>query len=137
MSTSVSVLPVTGTDISVLADFLYTSKLCLSINRLLYKDWPNESAQRPHCASVIKGSLADPSSECLKAVDAETGDILGFVVLTKKIAQTKEEIASKDRDTGKSSVPEIVNPEVYHAVMKATAELRCEEANVNHFGRIL
>ncbi|KAH6877206.1 hypothetical protein B0T10DRAFT_609926 [Thelonectria olida] len=132
MPISVSIQPVSGADLPALADFLYTSKLSLSINRLLYKDWPNESAQRPIYAGAIKTSLSDPSSECLKAVDAKTGNVLGFVVLTKKPAQKNEDVSRTDDGAAKSSVPESMNPEVFWTVMKATAELSHGAENIDH-----
>lgn len=46
--------PVQSSDIPVLGDLLYNSKLALTINRLLFKDWPNEAAQRRNYAAVLR-----------------------------------------------------------------------------------
>ncbi|KAJ4251824.1 hypothetical protein NW762_011121 [Fusarium torreyae] len=89
MTDPISISAAAPADLPVLGDFLYSSKLALSINRLLIKDWPNEENQRRNYSSSIESSLSDSSMECLKAVDNTSGNIVGFVVLGKSSALTK------------------------------------------------
>lgn len=136
MPPTIEILPVYSGDLPTLADFLYTSKLSLSINRLLYKDWPNEAAQRTNYAGAIEGGFKDPASECLKAVDGETGDVLGFVVLTKRLSQKVEQVGGNGQAEA-PKVPESMNPVVFRAVVQASAELGGETKSIDHFGKHL
>jgi hypothetical protein len=110
MSQSLSITPFTSVDLPILADYLHTSKLLLVINRFLILDWPNEPAQRKRCTTAVQGSLDDPNSECLKAVDIATGDIIGFAVLTRKHPL-------KDEDAPKQECSDFMNPRVFESVM--------------------
>lgn len=71
-------------DIKVLGGLLLRSKLSLTINRLLWKNWPNETAQREQYTAAVEGAFKDPNMLDLRAVDKETGQIAGYVCFTKK-----------------------------------------------------
>lgn len=64
-----SIVPVTAQDLPTMAKLLCDSKLQLTINRLLFKDWPNEAAQVPNYTRAVEGSFKDPSVESFKVVD--------------------------------------------------------------------
>ncbi|KAH6689495.1 hypothetical protein F5X68DRAFT_73084 [Plectosphaerella plurivora] len=134
MSQSLSITPFTSDDLPVLAGFLHTAKLNLAINRLLIREWPNEVPQKANCTNAIQGSLNDPDSECLKAVDTATGDILGFAVLTRKRPQAQPQDAGEgDSDAPKSQCPDFMNPTVFNSVMQAASELGKVVQGVDHF----
>ncbi|KAK7724817.1 hypothetical protein SLS57_004088 [Botryosphaeria dothidea] len=125
MASPYSILPVAPSDLPTIAEFLYSSKLKLTINRLLFKDWPNEAAQRRQYTGAVEGALADPNTESLKAVDAASGEIVGYLAVTRKSATGP---AAEDE----KSVPEAFNPEVYQAVIRAAGELSKEMEGVDH-----
>lgn len=135
MAQHISILPVLEADLPILSDFLHTSKLSLTINRLLVKDWPNEDIQRKHYADVIAGSLQDPSNELLKSVDTSTGQIVGFVALTRK--HPVPSIASSDKGEGdveKSNVPNWMNSVVFEAVMSGSDYVTQPTDDIERFG---
>ncbi|KAK7413913.1 hypothetical protein QQX98_007180 [Neonectria punicea] len=115
MASSSTVLPVTSSDLLTLAGFLYASKLSLTINRLIYKDWPAEAVQKRNYAKSIETSFNDSSDECLKAVDDVSGEILGFVVLTKKHPIDTEDLSSEKAREEKRVPIEDLDPELFHA----------------------
>jgi len=68
-----SILPLLESDLPTLAQFVQESKLGLTINRLLFKDWPNEAAQRENYSKAMESNFADPDAERFKVVDNESG----------------------------------------------------------------
>lgn len=131
MATHSSILPVVEADLAVLSGFLYWSKLALAINRVLVKDWPNEERQKKNYADALYGSFLDPSNECIKAVDEETGEIVGFVVLTRQHAPPESEAKTKEGDK-LPTAPDWMGMAVFEAVMggsayvmEATDKLEC------------
>lgn len=129
MASPYSILPVAPSDLPTIAEFLYSSKLKLTINRLLFKDWPNEAAQRRQYTGAVEGALADPNTESLKAVDAASGEIVGYLAVTRKSATRPAAEVEK-------SVPEAFNPEVYQAVIRAAGELSKEMEGVDHLSNL-
>ena len=151
MSTSTSnpqpsILPVTTADIDTLGRHLFSSKLNLTINRLLYLDWPNEAVQVPQYTRAISTSLADPAVEDLKVVDEE-GEMLGYVALTRRtasVAPASEAAAGAkdaDVDDGKEGqappfeAPPGFNGPVLKAVMDAVGHNSAEKMEVDHYGK--
>ncbi|KAF2135232.1 uncharacterized protein K452DRAFT_293378 [Aplosporella prunicola CBS 121167] len=124
-------------DFPTIADFLHSSKLQLTINRLLYKDWPNDAAQKSQCTQTIEGAFADPHVENLKAVDETSGDIVGYLGLTRKRPTKPSATPGDGSDNAATApqmeVPEFFNPEVFKAVIGAVGELSKETAGVDHF----
>lgn len=128
MATPVSILAATTADLSVLGDFLYSSKLALTINRVLVKDWPNEAKQNKNYSASIASSLMDPNMECLKAVDVQSGNIVGFVVLGRK-----KQSSGKDGSASDRIAPEWVNSDLFDEVMQASAYLDRQSETFDHF----
>jgi ribosomal protein S18 acetylase RimI-like enzyme len=135
MTENISILPVSKADLPILSDFLHTSKISLTINRLLVKDWPNEEVQRKHYADVITGSLQDASNELLKSVDTSTGQIAGFVVLTRK--HPVPSTASSEKGGGnveRTNVPNWMNPVLFEAVMSGSDYVTQPTDDMERFG---
>ena len=116
-----SIIPATESDIPILTELVHASKLSLTINRLLYKEWPNTVVQLARTSEAIGSSLKDTAAESLKAVDNETGEILGYVVMTGQDAAN----AQRGKPDGSEShvVPDCYQPGVYAMVMQAIAEI--------------
>jgi hypothetical protein len=130
MAAPVTISSVSREDLAVLSDYLLKAKLSLTINRLLIKNWPNESGQKPIYAGAIEGAFSDPNCECLKAVDSKTGEIAGFVVSSIKEPRSIPEAAELE-------VPGAVEPSVYAAVMSAAGDLDSDMANAEHLGEFM
>jgi hypothetical protein len=124
--------PVEKSDLPTLATLVGASKLALTINRLLFKDWPNEVAQKPLYTGAVEGGFADPSVTNLKAVDNETGEIVGYLGLTRKrpavTATEKKKEEEKAPGDLPSQVPFGIVPEVLKEVVRAIGEV--ESGNV-------
>jgi hypothetical protein len=135
--------PVTEQDIPIVSRAVYSSKLPLTINRLLYKNWPNEDAQMKQGTNAVTSSLKNPLTEIFsKVVDGETGEIVGHVVLTRQVpaptkVEDKEKDELKEKNEQASAVPEGMDERVIAAVVKGTMELRQEMEKIEHLGQFL
>ena len=136
MPISNSILPVSSSDLPIIGDFLYSSKLSLTINRLLFKDWPNEATQRPLYAGAVESGFKDPSVECLKVVDDDSRDIVGYLGLKRKRPANKEQYTDAGNGGGKQNIPDGLNPDVLSAVSTAVTEIAKEMEGTDHFGRV-
>jgi hypothetical protein len=134
MSTNASSIhPVTSDDLPTLIQFLHESKLALTINRLLWKDWPNDICQRPQYINAIESSFKSESCEIFKAVDDESGMIVGHLVLTLRKPATSEVRAATEEGDEKPKIPNGINEEVLAVVAKFAAEVETLK-DVEHFG---
>jgi hypothetical protein len=130
-----SAQPVTSEDLPTLIQFLHESKLALTINRLLWKDCPNDICQRPQYINAIESSFKSESCEVFKAVDDESGAIVGHLVLTlRKPASSEIKAAVEERD-GKPKIPNGINEELLAAVAKFATEVGMLR-DVEHLGEI-
>ena len=146
-----SIHPVSSCDLAFLSEFVHTQKLALPINRLLFKAWPNDAAQKPLYAGAVESAFRDSSVECLKMVDDHAGDIVGYLALSRKRGVQRTEQADSDQSDeqrhggGKDrrqqqqqqqspNIPEFFNSEVLDAISKATTELAEEFEGIDHFG---
>lgn len=127
--------PVQSSDIPALSDLLYKSKLSLTVNRLLFKDWPNEAVQRRKYAAVFEG-LDLSKTEFVSVVDDETGDLVGHLALTRRRSISSTETQSV-LPGNEQKVPDFFNPGVLAAVGAAAAELAQDTKNIDHYGRHL
>ncbi|KAF7554712.1 hypothetical protein G7Z17_g2709 [Cylindrodendrum hubeiense] len=127
-----SILSVESADLPTIAEFLYSSKLKLTINRLLFKDWPNEVAQRQQYAQAVEGAFNDAKTESLKVVDVASGEIVGYLALTQKHPVIPKE-PTNDDEKKEQSVPEAFNPDVLNAVRQAMAEITKGVATIDHY----
>ncbi|RDW62086.1 hypothetical protein BP6252_11519 [Coleophoma cylindrospora] len=135
---SYSIVPITAEDLPTLAAFVYTSKQQLTINRVLWKDWPNEAAQRANYTNAVEGAFKDPLSETFKVVDDESGEILGHVVLSRKVPVGGDVKNTGTDDEGEGSqdekVPKGLNLEVAGEVGEAVKEIDKEFLGEDRFG---
>lgn len=133
MSVQFSLLPTKKEDITVLGDLLFHSKLSLSINRLLWKAWPNETVQREQYAATIAGAHNDPNMLDFKTVDEKTGQIIGYICFARNKGTNQpssgDQIHSPTDTEGSPTatptkdIPTGVDPEVLAGAVKACDEV--------------
>ncbi|EXJ67323.1 uncharacterized protein A1O5_09336 [Cladophialophora psammophila CBS 110553] len=134
-----SIRPVSSLDLPLLSDLVHTGKLALPINRLLFKDWLNDAAQKPLYAAAAEAAFKDEQLECLKAVDEGSGDILGHLSLTRKRPDSEfkegQPTPDEEAELGKQQqdIPEFFNPDVLSAVSNAVAEIPEQLEGLDHF----
>lgn len=113
-----SIVPISLSDLSTFASFVQASKLPLTVNQFLYKDWPNEAAQSAQCKRTVERGFEDPSSEKLKVVENETGSMVGHLVLTHRKPNVE---APTEAVTGEQEVPDGMDPDFLAVIMEAVA----------------
>lgn len=130
MAASYTILPVQLDDLPALADLVHTSKLALPVNQLLFRNWPNDAAQKPLYTQAVVSSHNDPTVRDLKAVDTISGKIAGYIAFSRK-HPTAASASIPDTDSAKddtqqpqqqSSTPEGLNPDVLAAIAGLGAE---------------
>jgi predicted component of type VI protein secretion system len=85
-----SIYSINTIDISVPVELLYSLKSTLAFNRAVFKNWPNEATQKALYRATIENILTPTSAtESLKAVDDETGDIIGYVAVSRESPSTQ------------------------------------------------
>ncbi|KAI8649350.1 N-acetyltransferase domain-containing protein [Fusarium sp. Ph1] len=129
---AISILPVAGSDLPMLAEFVHSSKLCLTINRLLYLDWPNDAAQKPQYRRAVESSFNNDKVQCLKAVDEESNELVGYLVLTPKTPVEARKDTEIGSDAEEKNVPEGMHAGVWSAVTNAAAEINRETDSLEH-----
>ncbi|KAI8650933.1 N-acetyltransferase domain-containing protein [Fusarium keratoplasticum] len=129
---AISILPVASSDLPMLAEFVHSSKLCLTINRLLYLDWPNDAAQKPQYRRAVESSFNNDMVQCLKAVDEESNELVGYLVLTPKTPVEARKDTEIGSDAEEQSVPEGMHAGVWSAVTNAAAKIHRETASLDH-----
>lgn len=134
-----SISPVSSSDLPTLASFTHTSKLALSINRLIFKQWPNEALQRTLYTNAVNSAYEDPSMECFKAVEEESNEIIGyFVIARKQPVSSKGESAADANDqnaSGGQDIPDGLNPGLLTEVNNATAQIAKDTDGIERFGK--
>ncbi|KAL3490071.1 hypothetical protein BJX62DRAFT_207940 [Aspergillus germanicus] len=122
--------PFTPSHIPQTSELLFTSKLALTINRLLFKNWPNEAVQRRNYTAVLD-SLPRSGVEALSVLDEDSGEVLAHLSLTRKRAVEKGN-KEEEKAVEEQEVPDFFDPEVLSAVHAAVAELSCGLEGVGH-----
>ncbi|KAI9745019.1 MAG: hypothetical protein M1818_001297 [Claussenomyces sp. TS43310] len=120
----VSILPLTAPDLPAFAQNLRQSKYELTINRLLYNNWPNASAQLAQCTKAVQGSANDADSSTWKVVDDETKEMVGHFALTWKAPSKIEDVKQDGKDEFYPPVPDGMNEDVFRAVIKAVRDIQ-------------
>jgi hypothetical protein len=127
-----SISAVEKANLPTLATLVAASKLSLTINRLLFKDWPNHAAQKPLYTGAVEGGFADPSVTNLKVVDNGSGEIVGYLGLTRKRPAPVPAKKEGERGDGEKKregeeeergVPFGIVPEVLKEVGRMVAEV--------------
>ena len=136
MPASTSIHPVSPSDLPTLGDFLYSCKLTLTINKLLFKEWPNEATQKPIYTGAVERANKDPEVEDLKVVDEKSGEIVAYLALTRKrpAAKTEQPPAEDNGEGKKQDAPDFFNPDVLSLVGATSAEIAKEMEGIDHFG---
>lgn len=130
--------PVKSSDATVLGAILYRSKRALTINRLLFNDWPNEAVQLQNYTSTIE-SMDESMADSLCVVDNSSGEVIGLLALSrrKKPAEEPEKTAAGGGggggDAAQEETPAFFNADVLGMVM-ATVEELAVETKVDHYG---
>ncbi|KAL4765362.1 GNAT family N-acetyltransferase [Aspergillus foveolatus] len=82
-------------DLGALEELLFTSKLSLTINRLLFNDWPNEAAQRrDYRAALEHQDLESDDRESLSVIDNASGKLIGCIALCRRQPELQMQAAS-------------------------------------------
>lgn len=131
---AISILPVVDSDLPMLAEFVHSAKLSLTLNRLLYLDWPNDAAQKPVYRSAVESSFNDDTVQCLKAVDEESSELVGYLVLTRKSPVEGRKDTEIGSDAEEQSVPEGMHAGVWSAITNAAVEINRETESLDHLG---
>ncbi|PKX98509.1 GNAT family N-acetyltransferase [Aspergillus novofumigatus IBT 16806] len=130
-----AISPVESSDLLFLAKFIHSAKLSLSINRLLYQPWPNETIQKRQYTGAVEGAFADSSMECFKATDGESNAIIGYIVFARKAA-TKEDpmapVKAGSPDDGPNA-PEGMNPGVLAEVTAANMDISKATEHIDRY----
>ena len=131
-----SVVPVMKSDLPAIAHLVHTCKLALPINRLLFENWPNDAAQKPLYTAAVNSSFDDDAVQCWKAVDDETGGLVGYIATTRKRPENIEAQDHEMRENKKPTVPDGLKAEVMAAVSDATSQIARTLVDVDHFGKL-
>ena len=133
-----SIAPVSSFDLPTLASFIHSSKLALSINRVIFQQWPNEPLQRTLYTNAVESAYEDPSMECFKAVE-ESNEIIGYIVIARKKPVGSKDKPSTDTDnqnvSGGQDIPDGLNPGLLTEVNNATVEIAKDTEDLDRFGK--
>ncbi|KAL4884886.1 acyl-CoA N-acyltransferase [Aspergillus karnatakaensis] len=126
-----TIRPFQPSDLAQSTEILYNAKLGLTINRLLYKNWPNAAAQRQNYRSTLE-NLDPATMESLTVVDNDTGEVVGHITVTRKNPSALE--VKKDIDTTSAGpqIPDYFDPEVLAAVQATAAKLDKQFHDLDH-----
>ncbi|KAJ5572502.1 hypothetical protein N7450_009486 [Penicillium hetheringtonii] len=127
-----SILPVMEADLPFLAEFIHAAKLRLTINRLLFEDWPNDPVQTKMYTNAVRSGFKDPDTEGFKAVDNNSKEIVGYFVLARKRPSQKPP-QYEIREISSQGTPEGLNPLLFAEVMAASAKIEKEVEGTDHF----
>ena len=126
MSLRYSILPAAHSDVAVIGELLFESKRKLNINLLLWRNWPNETAQRSQYTKTIEDSLAIAEIYTFKAVEDETQQVIAFMAL-KRVRPTA-------RRSQREAVQNNLNPTVLEAVDEAMYTIAKGSESIDHLG---
>lgn len=134
-----SISPVSSFDLPTLANFIHSSKLALSINRVIFQPWPNEPLQRTLYTNAVESAYEDPSMECFKAVEDESNEIIGYIVIAQKQPVNSKEKPSTDTNNQNASsrqdIPDGLNPGLLTEVTNGAAEIAKDTEEIDRFGK--
>jgi len=128
-----SIVPVKSQDLPTIISLVHTAKLPLTINRLMWKDWPNDVAQKRSHRKAVDSAFEDPLMQIWKVVFLEKGEIVGHLVLSKKPGRGEAKDEKQD-ERGEKPIPEGANTEVIQAVMDSVAKIQKSWEEVEHLG---
>ncbi|KAJ5201383.1 uncharacterized protein N7498_006046 [Penicillium cinerascens] len=125
-----SIASVSEPDLPFLANFIHAAKLSLSINRLIFKDWPNEALQKQMYSEAVQDGYSNPSMECFKAVDVDSNEIVGYFVLARK-RPVKESLI--DSGSEGEAIPDGFNLGLFREMTDATIQIAKQTDAIDRF----
>lgn len=128
-----SIASVSEPDLPFLATFINTAKLSLSINRLIFEDWPNEALQKQMYSSAVQDGYSDPSMECFKAVDVDFNEIVGYFVLARK-RPVKESPVDSGSEGAQQAIPDGFNLGLFKELNNAIVHIAKQTDAIDRFG---
>ncbi|RTE70522.1 hypothetical protein BHE90_015089 [Fusarium euwallaceae] len=105
---AISILPVAGPDLPMLAEF------------------------KPLYRHAVESSFNNDTTQCLKAVDEESNELVGYLVLTPKTPVEARKDTEIGSDVEEQGVPEGMHAGVWSAVNNAAAEIKRETDSLDH-----
>ncbi|KAJ5111505.1 hypothetical protein N7532_002040 [Penicillium argentinense] len=111
-----SMLPVEGDDLPFPARFIHAAKLRLSINRLLFENWPKDQIQ---------------TKACFKAVNTSSEILVYYVIARKRPLEAQPEYGLKNGPN--QETPEGLNPILFAKVMKTSGDVMGGVENLDCF----
>lgn len=123
-------------DLAAVIELVHWAKLSLTINRLLWNEWPNKEAQKEQTTQHVEHSFRDPGVKTLKVADEASGELLGFIILTQRRSTKVTDTGGKqDSDTEKRpKLSNQLNPAVLSLVDTGLSEIRDNMAGVDYIG---
>jgi hypothetical protein len=128
MSSSFTISLATPSDVTELGALLHSVKVALTINRLVWDPWPNTEKQLSIYTSSVKGGIETPGQDNWKAIDNETGKIVGYA--TGTISKKKE----KEPRPIEAPAHGPWNPEVFKEIMGLCSDLEMAHDGEDHYG---
>lgn len=128
-----TIRPFEAGDIAETGELLFTQKLGLTINRLLFKNWPNEEVQRKNYTTTL-ANLDPDTMESLTVVENASGDIVGHLSMSRKKPAPKADENSGNGNEGE--VPDHFNADVLATVMNVAGELDAVMKDTDHIGEL-
>lgn len=119
-----SVLPLLLEDVPTLAEFVQESKLCLTVNRLLFKNWPAYDVQKEHYGKGVCPNFDDPLVTRFKVIHNDSKEVVGHLVVTR----VKPVEAKPDDASSSASAPDYFDAGVLAEVKRMVSELDTERA---------
>ncbi|KAL4969879.1 GNAT family N-acetyltransferase [Aspergillus stella-maris] len=129
-----TIRPFENADIPATGELLYQSKFKLTINRLLFNNWPNAEIQRQNYMSTLE-NLDLKIMESLTVIDDKSGQVVGHLTVTRKRLTSKKAQISEadgDEDAPTHRTTDFFNADVVEAVQEACMELDKPMADVDH-----
>ena len=138
-----TIQPAVLADSPTLIDLVVHDKLSLTMNQLIFKDWPNTDKQKSVYTGNVERAFRDPSSVPLKAVD-DTGNIVGYLLLSRRkplSSLTSDDTKPEDRMENikpeETTVPDFMNLAPVKAVNEAVVKLNKPFAEIDRYGESL
>jgi hypothetical protein len=128
-----SIVPVLEADLPFLANLTHAAKLSLSINRLIFENWPNEVLQKEMYSNAVLRGYSEPSLECFKAVDANSNEIIGYFVLARK-QPVEEDLIDNGNEASRQATPDGLNRGLYGELITATTKIAKRTEAIDRFG---
>lgn len=128
-----SIASVSEPDLPFLANFIHAAKLSLSINRLIFKDWPNEALQKQVYSNAVQDGYSNPLMKCFKAVDVDSNEIVGYFVLARK-RPVKKSLTDSGSEGVQQAIPDGFNLGLFRELTNATIQIAKQTDAIDRFG---